>query len=484
MSAGHPAGPPAWDLVVIGGGTAGIVGAKTAARLGARVLLVERDRTGGDCLWTGCVPSKALLAAADVAATARAGRRFGVQVEAVSVDFSTVMGHVRGAIDHIAPVDSVEALEAEGVTVWHGEARFIGPDRVVVGDRQAGFTQALLATGAAPAVPRIPGLAQAPHLTSDSVWQLDRLPEHLVVLGGGSVGCELGQAFARLGSRVTVVEGAPRLLPREDADAAAVITAALRADGAEVITGVEVTAVGEGEGRPCLELADGRTVAFTELLVAVGRSPRTRGLGLDLARVEVGDHGFVRVDGHLRTTNPRIWAAGDLTGHPQFTHTAGVHGSLAASNAVLGVRRTVDLSAVPRVTYTQPELAAVGVRTESPPDGLRALTWQHTHVDRAVTERATGGFTRLAVDRRGRLIGATVVGPRAGESIGELTLAISRGLRTRDLAGVTHAYPTWNDGLWQVAIADLRDQLERPGTRRAIGTLARGRRWWLGRRSA
>lgn len=481
MTDSGPTGDDPWDLVVVGGGTAGIVGAKTAARFGARVLLIERDRTGGDCLWTGCVPSKALLAAADVAATARSGHRLGVEVDGVSVDFHAVLDHVRGAIDHIAPIDSPQALEAEGVTVWHGDAKFTGRDQVAVGDRRATFSQALLATGAAPAVPRIPGLAQTPHLTSDSVWQLDRLPEDLVVLGGGSIGCELGQAFARLGARVTLVEGAPRLLPREDVDAATAVTAALRADGADVITGVAVTGVGQCDGRPCLELADGRALAFSQLLVAVGRSPRTRGMGLELAGVEVAEHGFVRTDTRLRTTNPRIWAAGDLTGHPQFTHTAGVHGSLAASNAVLGVRRKVDLSAIPRVTYTQPEVAAVGVGTESPPDGLRRLTWQHIHLDRAVTELATGGFTRLTVDRRGRLVGATVVGPRAGESIGELTLAISQGLRTRDLAGVTHAYPTWNDGLWQAALADVRDQLARPSTTRAIGTLARSRRWWLNR---
>ena len=233
----------------------------------------------------------------------------------------------------------------------------------------------------------------------------------------------------------------------------------------------------------CLRLADGTRVAFSHLLVAVGRSPRTSDLGLDSAGVEVDDHGFVRVDARLRTTNERIWAAGDLTGHPQFTHTAGVHGSLAAGNAVLGVRRTVDTTAVPRVTYTQPEVAAVGVGTQDPADGLRVLTWQHTHVDRAVTESRTSGFTRITVDRRGRVLGATVVGPRAGETLGELTLAVKQGLRTRDLAAVTHAYPTWNDGAWNVSVADVRHQLERPGpVATAIGALSSSRRWWLRRR--
>lgn len=488
-------GTDRWDLLVVGGGTAGIVGAKTAARLGARVLLVERDRTGGDCLWTGCVPSKALLAAADAAAGARGATRLGVGVDAVRVDFAEVMAHVRRAIDHIAPVDSPAALEAAGVTVVHGDLRFTGPTTARVGEGTIEFTQALVCTGSAPAVPPIPGLSELGFLTSDTVWELDRLPDNLVVLGGGSIGCELGQGFARLGARVTLVEGADRLLPREDPEAAAAVRRVLEAEGIDVLTAAKVISVragraddggvhrpdGERPGAGRLELADGRTVAFDRLLVGVGRTPRTSELGLDEAGVAVDEHGFVRVDRHLRTTNPRLWAAGDLTGHPQFTHVAGVHGSLAAGNAVLGVRRSVDTTSVPRVTYTQPEVAAVGVRTDAPPGGLRVLRRSHEHVDRAVTEGLTGGLTKLTVDRRGRILGATVVGPRAGETLGELTLAVRHGLRTRDLAGTTHAYPTWNDGAWHAAIADLRVQLERPATHRALRSLAGARRWWLAR---
>lgn len=494
MSTGTSDPAAAWDLVVVGGGTAGIVAAKTASRFGARVLMIESDKTGGDCLWRGCVPSKALLAAADVAAVARAGAALGVSTAGVTVDFTEVMNHVRGAIAHIAPLDSPGALEADGVTVLQGRAQFSAEQQVTVDGEQIEFTQALVATGAGPAVPRILGLDTVPYLTSETIWALDELPPRLVVLGGGSIGCELGQAFTRLGSSVTIVEGAPRLLPREDSGAAGVVTAALRHEGTEVITGAQVTEViSEHPGSAdignahigCLVLSDGRRVPCTHLLVSVGRSPRTRDLGLDAASVEVDERGFVRVDDHLRTTNRRIWAAGDLTGHPQFTHTAGVHASLAASNAVLGVRRRVDLTAVPRVTFTQPEVAAVGVTTDGPPDGLRVLMWQHTHVDRAVTEARTSGCTKLTVDSRGRVLGATVVGPRAGETLGELTLAIKQGLRTRHLAAVTHAYPTWNDGAWNAAIADLRDQLERPGVAsRGIKTLSSTRRRWLTRRDA
>jgi len=471
-----------WDLLVVGGGTAGIVGAKTAARLGARVLLVERERTGGDCLWTGCVPSKALLAAAGVAASARTGHKFGIGVAEVSVDFAQVMDHVRASIDHIAPVDSIEALEKASVSVRTATARFTGSDTAEIDGEPVRFRQALVATGASPAVPPIPGLSDVDHLTSDTVWGLGELPDDLVVLGGGSIGCELGQAFARLGSRVSVVEGAPRILPREDPLAAVELARALVEDGVELHTGSGVAKVEPtGPGAGVLHLESGRQVPFSCLLVAVGRTPRTQDVGLDAAGVEVDDRGFVVVDDLLRTTNPRIWAAGDLTGHPQFTHTAGVHASLAVSNAILGVRRKVDLTAVPRVTFTDPEVAAVGLETDRVPPGLRTIDWSHSHLDRAVAEGSVDGFVRLVVDKRGHVLGATVVGPRAGETLGELTLAITRGLTTRDLAGVTHAYPTYNDGPWNAAISDVQAQLARPSTRRALGVLARIRRWWVSR---
>ncbi|WP_338748183.1 dihydrolipoyl dehydrogenase family protein [Janibacter alittae] len=477
-----PAEDDPWDLLVVGGGTAGIVGAKTAARLGARVLLVEQERTGGDCLWTGCVPSKALLAAASVAATARTAQRFGVDVGEVRVDFAQVMEHVRAAIHHIAPVDSVEALEKSSVVVRQGTARFTGRNSADIDGASVAFRQALVATGAAPAIPGIAGLADVEHLTSETVWDLDELPADLVVLGGGSIGCELGQAFARLGSRVSVVEGASGILPREDPAAAEALARALVGDGVELHTGSGVEVVEPtGGGSGILHLGSGRKVPFTRLLVAVGRAPRTSDLGLDAAGVEVDGHGFVVVDDLLRTTNHHIWAAGDLTGHPQFTHTAGAHASMATSNAVLGVRRKVNLTAVPRVTFTDPEVAAVGLSTDTPAAGLRRVAWSHDHVDRAVAEGSVDGVSRLVVDRRGRVLGATVVGPRAGETVGELTLAITRGLTTRDLAGVTHPYPTYNDGPWNAAVSDVLDQLARPTARRAVGVLARARRWWVQR---
>ncbi|MFV0458319.1 MAG: dihydrolipoyl dehydrogenase family protein [Actinomycetales bacterium] len=455
---------------------------KTAARLGASTLLIERNRTGGDCLWTGCVPSKALLAAGAATDGAKRAQRLGIVVGEVMVDFAAVMEHVRSAIHHIAPVDSPAALESAGVTVWTGSATFPSQDTLMVDERTVRFRQALVATGAEPSLPPIPGLAAAPHLTSDTVWNLTDLPSRLVVLGGGAIGCELGQAFARLGAPVTIVEGAPRVLPREDGAAASLVDARLRLDGVRIVTGHSVTRVVSGEGA-CGELVldDEEKVCYDQLLVAVGRSPRTRDIGLSSAGVQVDNRGFVTVDERLRTTNPRIWAAGDLTGHPQFTHTAGVHGSLAASNAVLGLTRTVSLSALPRVTFTHPEVAAVGVCTDPLPVGLRLVEWRNSHVDRAVAESDMDGFTRLAVDSRHRILGATVVGPRAGETLGELTLAVKNGLRTRDLAATTHPYPTYSDGPWNASIADARDSLSSTWVSLAVGGLTRLRRRRLDR---
>ncbi|WP_104529351.1 dihydrolipoyl dehydrogenase family protein [Blastococcus saxobsidens] len=452
------------DLLVIGGGTAGLVAAHTAAALGARTVLVERDRTGGDCLWTGCVPSKAVLAAATAAADARGAGALGIGTGEVTVDFARVRAHVQRAIATIQPQDSPASLAEAGVEVVLGAAVLTGPDTALVDGRPVRFRAALLATGAAPLVPPIDGIDAVEVLTSETVWDLAELPGRLVVLGGGPIGCELGQAYARLGSEVTVVDGADRVLGPEDADAAALVAAALRRDGVRLRLGAEGTRVEPG----LLHLDDGGSVAFDRLLVAVGRRPRTDDVGLELAGVELDERGAVAVDGTLRTSNPRVWAAGDVTGGPFFTHRSGMHGSIAASNAVLGLRRAVD-PVVPRVTYTSPEVASVGI---SPADarerGLTVRRVEHGTVDRAVAEGATDGFTSLVVDRRHRLVGGVVVGPRAGETLGELTLAIRKGLTTADLAGTSHAYPTYNDALVDAALDDVRARLAGPLVRGAL----------------
>lgn len=441
-----------WDLVVLGGGTTGIVAAKTAARLGSDVLLIERHRTGGDCLWTGCVPSKALLGRAH-----RPG--------ASSADFVEAIAHAHASIAIIEPVDSPEDLRRAGVTVVHGDGVFTGPRSLVVDGTVARFRHAVLATGSSPMVPPIPGLEGTTVLTSDSVWDLAEQPASLLVIGGGSIGCELGQSFARLGTSVALVEAAPRILPREDADAAEVMASTLRADGVDLRVGVGVARF---EGTTAV-LDNGEKIEAGHVLVSVGRRPNTKDLGLDLAGIELGPGGHAIVDKRLRTANPRIWAAGDVTANPAFTHVAGVHGSQAATNAVLGLRRSVDLATIPRVTYTQPEVAAFGVGLDKVGvDGLIARTVAHDEVDRAIVDQRTEGFSRIILDRRGHIVGATIVGPRAGESLAEVVLAARHGLRARDIAASMHAYPTYADGIWKAALAQLQEDLAGPWARRAV----------------
>jgi pyruvate/2-oxoglutarate dehydrogenase complex dihydrolipoamide dehydrogenase (E3) component len=471
------------DLLVIGGGTAGLVAAKTAAGFNAQVLLVERDRPGGDCLWTGCVPSKSLIAAASAAARIRESASIGIHASEVRIDFGEVMKHVHEAIRTIEPADSFDSLRAVGVHVIAGDAMFVDPDTVRINGEQVRFRQALVATGATPVVPDIPGLSDIDFFTSENIWNLTHLPQRLAVLGGGAISCELGQAFARLGARVTIVTRSQRLLEREDPEAARVVIASILADGVEVVTEANatgITATGTA-GAGTLRLEDGQEVAFDALLVATGRSPRTQNLGLAAAGIDTDDDGHVVVDDHLQTTNPWVWAAGDVTGRSHHTHTAGVHGSLAASNAVLGLKRTISTSAVPRVTFTSPELAAVGVSTDPGrvPDGGQMVDWSHAELDRAVTQDERSGVTRLAIDRKGRIVGATVVSPRAGETLGELSLAIHHGMRTRDVASVTHAYPTYNDAVWNAAVRDVRRSLTSGMTSRAIGLLRSVRRLWV-----
>ncbi len=465
------------DLLVVGGGTAGIVGAKTAARFGARTLLVEQDRTGGDCLWTGCVPSKTLLAAAEHAKAVHAatGRR---------PDFAEIRKRIAAAIATVEPVDSPQSIEETGASVIKGSLTFRAPGIADVGGRTIRFRQALIATGGAPAGPGIPGLAAEVTVTSETVWELENLPARLAIIGGGPVACELGQAFARLGSAVTMVVRSG-ILAKELPEAADLVRSALKADGVRLLehAAVESAAVdgaaAEGNGTR-LRLGSGDVVDADVVLLAAGRSPRTTGLGLDVLGVDLDEKGHVVTDARMGTSNPRIWAAGDVTANPQFTHLAGVHASVAASNAVLGLSRRISAT-VPRVTFTSPEVAAVGLTVADPGLKHRSRTVWHNHVDRAVTDDATAGFTRLIVDKRGKILGGTIVGPRAGESLAELALAVQHGLTTSDVAGTTHAYPTYADGVWNAAVADVRENLAAPLMRRATSLLVRVRRLWLDR---
>ncbi|MGP5218863.1 dihydrolipoyl dehydrogenase family protein [Arthrobacter rhombi] len=460
------------EFLVVGGGAAGMVGAMTAAEFGVQTLLVEQERTGGDCLYFGCVPSKTLLTAAKASIASQ-------QAAGEALEFSTVREHIAAAIRTIEPMDSPQALRAAGVEVLQGTLRFRGPGVAEVEGRTIRFRQGLLATGSTPSVPHIPGLDPALTVTSEGIWDLTELPDRLVIIGGGPVGCEIGQAFARLGSKVTLVVRS-RLLPKEDQDAADILRRSLEADGLRILENIGITEATRAAGGARLLLDTGEEVDADLVLLATGRRPRTRGLGLEHLGVELDGQGRIVTDGTLRTSNPSVRAAGDVTTHEQFTHVAGTHGSVAASNAALGLRRRIP-SAVPRVTFTSPEVAAVGRITASKP-GDRVHTRWHDELDRAITAGRTQGYTRIVVDRKGKLVGGTIVGPRAGDQLSELTLAVRAKLGAADIAGTIHPYPTYSEALQQAALEEVRGRLAAPPMSLVLGLLARIRRARLARK--
>ena len=473
------------DLVIIGGGAAGLVAAHTAISVGASVALVEAERMGGDCLWTGCVPSKSLIAAANAAAHARSASRLGVHVGEVRVDFAEVMAHVHRSIATIEPVDSAQTIGALGVQVLQGTAKFTAKKELQVNGQPVPYRQVLIAAGSAPAIPEIAGLEDIDALTSESVWDLKELPARLVIIGGGNMGCELGQAFARLGSSVTIVEQGPRILPETDPDAVAVIQAALARDGVAVVANAHVEQV-RGDGTMTVTTPEGPAdLRYDRVLIAAGRTPRTAGLGLSHVGVDTTAGGYVQVDEHMRTSNTRIWAAGDVTNFPHFTHLAGMNALTATLNALLGLRRKGRGLGVPRVTYTDPEVASVGLLANSPvgrAGGAGFARLDNTHVDRAIAEADTNGFTKLTLDQKGKVLGAVVVGPRAGETLSELSLAVTKGLKSRDLAGQVHPYPTYSDGPWNAAIQDTQQRLDTPVMQRITGLATGFRRRQLDRK--
>jgi pyruvate/2-oxoglutarate dehydrogenase complex dihydrolipoamide dehydrogenase (E3) component len=452
------------DLVVIGGGTAGLISALVAAGVGARVTLIEAKRTGGDCLWTGCVPSKSLLAAADLAHRIRHADRVGLTPREPDIDFSKVMAHVTEARRVIAPQDSPQRLAREGIEVISGHARFTGPGEVSVDGRTVTFRKAVIATGSEPQLPAIPGLAGVDPLTSDSVWELSERPDRLAILGGGAIGCELAQAFARLGSTVILIESAPQLLSREEPAAGALIAEHLRADGVDVRCGARVEAVSAGR----LSLPDGE-IAFDRLLAATGRRPVTQDLGLDAAGVRTDARGAIEVDPRLRSSARHIYAAGDVTGAMAFTHVAAYHARVATVNALFGSRTTVDYAAVPRVVYTDPNVAAVGIseaeaRARWPEPVIERF--DYSELDRAITDGRRYGFVTLIGDPKGVLVGATVAAPEAGESIAELAAWTSIGAKIDQISQTVHAYPTFSEGPSRAADAHLRARYARPVSRR------------------
>lgn len=449
--------PPGWvnpkpsepyNLVVIGAGTAGLVSAAGAAILGARVALIERHLMGGDCLNYGCVPSKALISAARAAYAVEEAKEFGVHAEIREIRFAETMRRLRRVRAEIAPHDSAERFRGLGADIYLGEARFISRSSLEAAGERLEFRKTIIAAGARAAIPAIAGLEEAGFLTNETVFSLTELPRRLIVIGGGPIGCELAQSFVRLGSQVSIIQKSVRLLPRDDVDASAILKAQFEHEGIALFLGAEIRCVKRSGSGKTIVFDRGKgqeQIEGDEILIATGRAPNIENLNLESAGVESGKRGIV-VDERLRTSNPNIYAAGDISSRFQFTHASEALGRIALQNALFFGRKQASDLIIPWCTYTDPEVAHVGLTAEEAQSrelSVETFNLPFAENDRAVVDGVTEGFVRVHASKKdGRILGATIVSSHAGESIGELVLAIQRKLRLRDLAGVIHPYPT------------------------------------------
>lgn len=466
------------DLCVIGAGSGGLSVAAGAAMFGAQVVLIERHLMGGDCLNVGCVPSKALIAAANRAHEFRHAGRFGLVAPPPQVHFSRVQDHVRRVIASIAPTDSVERFTAMGVRVIQGEARFADSRTVTVGGLMIRARRFVVATGSRPSTPPIDGLADLPFLTNETVFDVETRPERLIVIGGGPIGVELGQAFARLGSAVTIVQ-AGRLLPREDEEAAGHVRRSLLADGVAVRENVRAIRAQGAPGDLRLVLEGGEILSGSHLLVAAGRSPGLDALDLAAAGITHGPKG-IQVDRRLRTSNRRVYAIGDCaagaTDGLQFTHVANYHAGIVLRSALFRLPARIDNRAIPRVTYCEPEVASVGLTEEEAlrlGHKVRILRWPLAENDRAQAERATEGVVKLVTTQRGRILGATIVGRNAGELLTPWIMGVRKGWSLGEFAATVFPYPTFSEVSKRAALTHFAPMAQRPWIRRIVRLLSR-----------
>ena len=463
----NPDPAPRYNLVVIGAGTAGLVTAAGAAALGAKVALVERQLFGGDCLNTGCVPSKSVIRASRVIAEFKLARRLGAPVpKDAQADFGTVMERMRRIRAHISDHDSVRRFQELGMDVFLGDAHFAGPDSVEVAGKRLRFKKAVIATGARAVVPPIEGLADAGYLTNETIFNLTERPNRLLVMGGGPIGCELSQAFRRLGSQVTIVEMAPRFLTREDPDATQILARALERDGITTLLNTKVKRVvcSRGEKQVHLESNGKEFVIGTDtILVGIGRAPNVEGLGLETAGVKYDTKAGVHVNDRLQTTNPRIYAAGDVCLAYKFTHTADATARIVIQNSLFLGRKKWTTLTIPWCTYTDPEIAHVGMyEAEARVKGIAVDTFHVplSEVDRAIADGEEEGFVKIHVKKgTDQILGATIVARHAGEMMNEISLAIVHKIGLRGIASVIHPYPTQAEAIRKAADSYNRTRL-------------------------
>ena len=468
--------PPGWQnptprgvyhLLVIGAGPGGLVAARSAAALGAKVALIERHLLGGDCLNYGCVPSKAIIRTSRLYAEMRAAANFGAAPPAdIRVDFPAAMERMRRIRARISRVDSASRLTAEGIDLYFGTARFAGPEAVDVGGIRLRFKKALIATGSRSILPAIPGLAEAGFLTNETVFNLTVQPRSLLVIGGGPLGCELAQAFCRLGTRTIIAHDEPLFLPKEERDAAQLVSDALACDGVEIHLNSKAVNVRIEGGRKLVDLVnDGNVVTTTvdEILTGIGRMPAVQELNLEAAGVAYDAEAGVHVDDFLRTSNPRIYAAGDVCLEHKFTDTADASARIVVQNALLLGRKRMSALTIPWCTYTDPEIAHVGIYVKQARERnipVKTFTIPMHDVDRAIADGEEDGFVKIHV-REGTdtILGATIVARHAGEMINCISLAMVAGIGLRTLAGVIHAYPTQAEAIKKAADAYTRTRL-------------------------
>lgn len=466
------------DLCIIGAGSGGLSVAAGAVQMGASVVLIEKGAMGGDCLNTGCVPSKALIAAAHAAHAAEHGKHFGVHTNALHIDFQQVHDHVHSVIGAIAPHDSVERFEGLGVHVIQGAARFVDRVTVEANGQKITARRFVVATGSRAAVPPIPGLADSGFLTNESIFELTERPDHLIVMGGGPIGLEMAQAFRRLGSAVTVVEKFA-ILAKDEPEAVAVLRSQMTAEGVSLLEGTGVKSVEKTPNGVAVMLerdgVTGETILGSHLLVAAGRKPNIENLNLESAGISFTPKG-ITVDARLRTSNTSVFAIGDVAGGPQFTHIAGYHAGIVIRNALFGLPAKVNYDALPWVTYADPELAHAGLtEAEARKAGhaVDVLSWSFDMNDRAQAEKQTSGLAKIILGAKGRILGATIVGPHAGELIGTWALAISQKLKIGAIASTVLPYPTLSEVSKRAAGSYYTPKLFGAGTRRLVGLIQR-----------